>query len=606
MGKISNIIVKALHRLNNNFNGVIYAESAQTSNGTTIKELLNDKITFTLNNNVITLKYDTNVLGTISVPFITDDADDKFIFSDANGNVIASIGADGINSLNYNIIDSTSGEIKATIDASNIEDILNNNNNNYSSVTTNNDNKYILNSENSGFYFSDKDGNVVVYIDADGIHSAGYYDADGNEIKKQEETTTSVASNRFTNKNVFSLCDSLGSGGHWQETFCQEVGAKPFNKDLNGSDSTLKNNGLTLSCGGAATLHKVTFGWDGYSKDGLTSGQQRAINFVNQSVQEYGSKDYLLIENINDFNYFETTDITDEILENPGLLDPVFVEKTLQYNDILFNSAVEARNYFNTNIDTVLSNFTPSVNRSIVLKYGTTAYKFTVANNATTNGILRITINGVNYDTEITSGTSVSDILHKILIFNFNGYDNTSDDESVTISSNSVESSDYTVTVNDSTGAGVTVTKVSSTNYWSSVFTSHDVNDWLDTTKWSTYVTSMRAIMGLIEYLEQKLPNTHLIYVLMPRYPFKWDVYQKEDGTPDERAFKNVDIVKKFEKFLQMQKAVCEYYNLEYIDLAHTMGWNYTNMKNWYGNGTIHFNDNGHEYIGKFLANKLK
>lgn len=544
-----------------------------------------------------------------------DSDDEEFLFSDKDGHVIATIGADGIKALNYNIVN-TSGEILGSINDTNISDILsgkssNDDSDSDSDIPVNTGNKYVLNGEDDGFYFSDLDGNVVAYIDADGIHSVGYFDEDGEEITKTEsqQTTTATSTNRFTNKNVFSLCDSLGSGGHWQKVFCEEVGAKPFNRELNGADAELSAAGKTLSCGGAGTLHSVTWGWEGAMKGGLTSNQQRAINFVEMSAQTYGTKDYLFLENINDFNYFEYTDITEEVIADPGLMQPVFVEKTLLYTDRIFSNATEAKNYFYANMETVLAGFTPSVNRSVILKYGTAAFKFTVANAATTNGVLKITINGIDYDTEITAGTSVADILNDIFIYNFPGFENTSDDTSVTITAKTVETANYLVgtdiVISDTTGAGVTVVKSSTSGNWTSIFTSNDVNDWTDPTKWEHHVTSMRAIMGIIEYLEQKLPNTHLIYVLMPRFPTKYNLLQKADGTPDERAYKNQDIVKKFEWFLKMQKAVCEYYNLEYIDLAHTMGWNYTNMHKWFGEGTIHWNSTAHEYIGKFLANKL-
>lgn len=531
-----------------------YEKGKTTTKGNTVADELTNLANSKVNSN------ESNVS-------IIKDNDDTFYFADGNRNVIAKITKDGLQSIKF--LDKDGNEIVYTSIEKSIKDKI----------------------KQDGFYFTDAAGNVIASIDKKGIHAVNIYE-DGSNTPK---------SGWLNGKTIFSLCDSLGAGGAWQTLLAEMSGAK-FDQKLNGSQENM-NNGTSLSMGGAATLNTLFYGYEGYPK-GLSSQQQRAMNFVKLDETVYGAKDLLLIENINDLNYFRDVDKAEDITSIPS----IFVKHTPIFKDRIFATAVTARDYFTKNYVDVLTGIEPNVGTSLNFQIQTKGYDLTINSGATTAGTFTVNIGSESYPITVNSGMSAKEIAQSIYAFRFNGFKTSIDGATVKLTAELDDYIEATITCETDTDATYSLNRTENgLSYYPWVFKSHDVKGWQDISNWD-YAASLgfiSAVKGLFEYLAAETPKTKIVYVIAPRFMHKWNKFLRTDGTVDMEAYNNDEEVASYNEFIKAQIKVCELYNIEYVNLAKELGWNQANMKRVYGEGTIHWNSKGSEDIANFLFRKL-
>lgn len=543
------------------------------------------------------------------------DSSEEFSFCDSKGNVIAKINSQGLKAIAF--LDKDGNEIK-NIDVNKIK---------IENITSD--------KESDRFVFCDKFGKILAFIDSKGIKAVQFIDKEGNTIKYlhietsreeefvfcdkfgnviakidnkgihsiniKEDTSEETKSGWLNGKTIFSLCDSLGAGGGWQKLLAEMSGAK-FDQELNGSQENM-NNGASLSQGGSATLNTLFYGYEGQPK-GLASQQQRAMNFVSLDESIHGTKDFLLIENINDLNYFRDVDKAEDISTLPS----VFIKHTPIYKNRIFATAVEARNFFLENYTEVLSSIDPNVGTSLNFQLQTNGYDLTINNSSNTEGTFTVKIGSESYPITINSGMSAEEIAQAIYTFRFNGFKTSLDGATLKFTAESDEYIEAVISCETTTNVTYSLNRTESgIGYYQWLFMSKDINDWLDIDNWkySAVIGFVSAVKGLFEYLATETPKTKLIYLIAPRFMHKWNKFLRADGTIDMEAYNNDTEVKTYEEFIKAQIKVCELYNIEYINLAKDLGWNQSNMKRVYGESTIHWNNNGNIDIANYLFRKL-
>lgn len=565
-----------------------------------------DETTYKANNAVKSINKDeTKVL----------DKSEDFSFCDSKGNVIARINSKGIKAIAF--LDKDGNEVKyVDVDKIKIENIK-------------------KDKESDRYMFCDKEGNVIAYIDSNGVNAVQFIDKQGNIIKYlhietdreeefvfcdkfgnviakidktgihsiniKEDTSEETKSGWLNGKIIFSLCDSLGAGGGWQKLLAEMSGAK-FDQELNGSQENM-NNGISLSQGGAATLNTLFYGYEGQPK-GLASQQQRAMNFVKLDESIHGTKDFLLIENINDLNYFGDVDKVEDISNLPS----IFVKHTPIYKDKTFATPVEALNYFTENYTEVLSGIEPNIGTSLNFQIQTKGYDLMINDDATMDGTFTVNISDESYPISVTQGMTAEEIAQAIYTFSFKGFQTSIEGNKVKFTANLDEYIEAVITCETTTNVTYSLNRIEGNiGYYPQVFKSHNIDDWLDISHWkySGAIGFVSAVKGLFEYLATELPKTKLIFIIAPRFMHKWNKFLRADGTIDMEAYNNDADVKTYEEFIKAQIKVCELYNVEYINLAKELGWNQSNMKRVYGESTIHWNNNGDIDIANFLFRKL-
>lgn len=196
--------------------------------------------------------------------------DDAFYITDKDGNVIAKIDKDGIDSVGIKV----NGEDVAAGNAD------------------------IINEYQNALYVADKNGNVILKVDKNGLDAVGI----GGKTDGP-----------YTGKELISIGDSLSTGGKWQEWIAKWTGCN-FDENIN-----TNGNGEypAMSIGGTAIMPEVE-----------TSIYMRSLH-----VQHYNPGIIVIYAGQNDGRYFYMggNSVRDGIV---GTIDDSPYKKTVVYTEV--------------------------------------------------------------------------------------------------------------------------------------------------------------------------------------------------------------------------------------------------------------------------------
>jgi hypothetical protein len=435
--------------------------------------------------------------------------------------------------------------------------------------------------ETDTLYITDNAGNVIAKISAEGIKSVKFIDSDGEDI--------STKYNSLYGKSLYSIADSLGTDGVWQNKIADLTGME-FDSDINdGGDDT----SLALSVGGTS----ISSGSD-------NGGQRRMVRLASIDA----APDYIIWENINDLNLISEGDedvyeVSDEV--------PYMWTQDLTPIATVFDSQSAARDYWDTNYATILAAIDSSerlVGSQIKLSYTTNSIILEVTNGASADGNVEYTVGGTSYSIAVTSGMTASEVAALIEEWDYTDYTTSISDDTVTFTYTGTGSvGAYALTSYNSTGVVISDSTGSSegtVNIW---FTSKDTDDWETSSAWSQWTLNLyKWYKGLFEYVYKTFPNTKF-YVLIPdriAIDFNADTYKRADGSWDIDAFKEAD--GKYTSLVTMQKTVCEYYGVEYLDMTQTSNINLFNIETFGNSSNVHPTDEAYERWGEVISKLLK
>lgn len=318
--------------------------------------------------------------------------------------------------------------------------------------------------------------------------------------------------------------------------------------------------------------------------------------------------DIIIYENVNDNGFGRNKGTKD---------DKPFMLSSFYDKDTGVSSLQAVKDYFNDNFEALTTEFTPLVGTMIRLAYISQSFTFTVNSKATTNGTVKITIDGREYGIEVTTETSISDIVNLVSTQPFGEKNLTltnSTDNSCTYN-NSADSVITLPTFNaNGTGVGITVTENRSEIKYGYCFMSHDVSKWKDLSEWQAYseVTGFSVYKGLFEYLMTTFKNSWIFMTITPDwYVFNWDspdpTYLRADGTFDWDKVKAMLDEWHFGELNNFYRDVCSYMKVPVLDVEDESCVNIYNASEYYPINNVHFNQkaDGVERISQSIVRCL-
>lgn len=520
------------------------------------------------------------------------DKSDGFYFTDKDGNVIAKILQDGIHAVA--LYDKDGNKIGENTDVSieNIKDKL----------------------KLDGFYFTDAACNVIAKITKDGLQAIKLLDKDGNEIggtnvQGDDGTLPMIINNSLTpsprkvhplyGKDIYSFGNSLCTGT-WEQMLANITGAR-FNKEAN----KLTSWGGTFSGDEGGPLYNE----EGYGKNGdMPGGLRRAKNFVLMPKETYGNKDVIFFENVHD-GVSESEDISKFM--------PFMWTRYAIYEGQDFYDTNVAGRYFEENRSSVLQSVgftTPQVGTMVRMKVKVVTLPLVFSNGATANGSVKITINGNDFETEVTKGDSIEQVIDKISVWSFSdstGWKNKKLN-STTINLQYVggnSSSEDDIITFDGQGTGVIATvnsKTESISYRTHAFFSLDVSEWDSPEAWSYYVHHSRCYAqwkGVIEHIQKNCPETKMYMLLFPNSAYRKS-YARPDGSFDVEVFYASTQWKQHINNRRCLINIADYYNIPIIDLEKEM----CVMCNWetyFPENNVHMKNTLYQRFAEIIASKV-
>lgn len=503
--------------------------------------------------------------------------EDSYIITDKNGNKIASFDKGGLHVTSIEVLKDGS-----------LIDILNVIANKVDKV----DGKQ-LSSEDFTTELKEKLENLIVNEDILDVYD-GLCIVDGNGYKALEiDAHGDIRMNRNINsalsgKSLYTLCDSLGTAGHWQKKLCDITGMV-FDNNIN------VDKAHPLSAGGTKT-----------SVSGMGTFT-RAQNLVEYWKGSQGKPiDVLIIENINDMN---DAGGHGDINDSAWCLTQQIVLDNVQSN------SGAAESYFNNNVSSIVDGVTKKFGTTIRVPYSSgTAYRLQVTSKASQNGNITITIGSDVFIVGVNTSDNLSDIAFKIAEYDFTnaGYSVYQDSETSVILTRT--SSTQSVVVNtNSTGVVIsnnTTTGVSYLDYcyigstldsaeWSKL------GNWMEQVTWSpiSVVSLWARYKGLFDYLCKNLPDTKIFFMIAPRMSDAIaNTYKKTDGTYDVKAWMDANNSSTL-AVREIQKQVAKMYNIPVLDMWEEANFTLANAEyNYAGGSGVHPGINGYNRIGEAVA----
>lgn len=468
-----------------------------------------------------------------------------------------------------------------------------------------------------GFYFCDKDNNVIAKITGSGFQAIRFIDKEGNEIGTSKviggdgvipmiENNNLVPSPRKVHplfgKDIYSFGNSLCKGS-WEQMLANITGAK-FNKEAN----NLTSWGGTFSGDTGGPLYNE----EGYGKNGdMPGGLRRAKNFVLMPKGTYGNKDVIFFENVHDA-VSEEEDISDAV---PFMWTRYAVYESREFSGS--NAQGEANSFFNDNRTSILSEvgFTePKVGSMVKLKIKSITIPIIFTNGAASSGSVKITINGTDFETEVSEGDSIEQVIDKISVWSFSdstGWKNIKKDATTInlqyIGGNSSTEDDIIAFDGQGTGVEATIQeKTESISYRTHAFMSLDVADWDTPSAWRFYGnwTNMFSVWkGIVEYIQKNCPETQMYMCLFPNSVYKKS-YVRPDGSFDVEAFYNSSQWKDHLKNRRCLTEVAEYYNIPIIDLEKEMNV-MCNWETYFPENNVHMKNALYQRFAEIIASKI-
>ena len=147
--------------------------------------------------------------------------------------------------------------------------------------------------------------------------------------------------------------------------------------------------------------------------------------------------------------------------------------------------------------------------------------------------------------------------------------------------------------------AGVTI-------YNEYIFDSKNVADWTNTAKWAheyTQCTLYKAYKGLLEYLIETYPTASIYWMMPTRFGFDWtnSSYLNADGSFNADNYKQSSDYMSYKELVAVQKAVCEYYQIPYMDVDSLSGITANNASAYYQINNVHPLTVGYERWGETI-----
>ena len=540
------------------------------------------------------------------------DSSESFCFCDKSGNVIAIINPEGLQAIKF--LDKDGNEIvPISIDV--IESLIGGKAINEDGVSNlinlRFKNTGILSGTDDGFYFTDRNGNVIVKITSEGLQAIKFLDKDENEIggvdiEGEDNTVPILYANKLKSTLIrpHSLCGKYIYSIGDSHTYA-------YMKHLAELTGAIYNG----------DLHKHIL-----SENEKLPGVHTMCTQAHAIVEWYkkgNPVDALFIENVHH-------------LFNDGIdVDPY--ENNILYDGGSFSTYTEMQEEMKgTYFDNLLAENEPTPNGAFVVSVLTSVQRVQFAfssGDVCTGGSVSLKLedeSGETYSASITvdSGMTLADVVNKINTIQFDEFfhvwgnpnhhqdlgGKTYIDFQYTGNTDS-DNKNRKISINtDDTTANVIIssnTDASTSFDYHYCFWSRDISKWSDKSCWhyqsgGAFTTdSMKYYKAMVEILQKNIPNCKLYIWTCPNIAVDWNTNTTtddkismtyEDGSINIAKWKSSVKGSQDIKRAKGLNELAEYYNIPCLNVQDLWGVNVLNGKYFYKNNDVHLS--GGEYSG--------
>lgn len=390
----------------------------------------------------------------------------------------------------------------------------------------------------------------------------------------------------LSNYELFSLGDSLSSGGIWQAKVAEKTGCN-FDQTKN------VKSGAMLSVGGTSSF--------GNSFDNVL---WRTKNLIDQGyITGEGENAIVILENVNDgYKLFDgnaksiipATPIEGYSLDRFTSEGSTFLEEIA--DKAALNAVLRLTKSMpgkNLKIETL-----PTKEGDVTLYIGWAGPGRSYYN--------------IHLVPQATDEDTLQYVLDKILEYSYTGITDVIGDDGVSVDfSNGQSSTSYPVTVefSDTDGTGMTVTITDNPNAKTSVamyFTGDSTEEWTDTSKWQEGITYSQGWKSSIEMLQRAYPKLHIFVSLFPLHSVTASEYLLPSGAYDSVSY-NGERRMEIMRNMQVELAkIAEFYSLPFLNVFAECGIGINNMLTFYhASANVHPKPIGYERFGETVASQL-
>jgi hypothetical protein len=215
----------------------------------------------------------------------------------------------------------------------------------------------------------------------------------------------------------------------------------------------------------------------------------------------------------------------------------------------------------------------------------------------------------LDYGIHVLLTDSISDIIGKILEYNYGIVTDTEGDDNESVDFTTGNTTfPVTVSFNDIGNTGMTVTITQTNTAKRSIYRFFDgdsLSDWTDPTKWIATINFYRAWKGMIEFCQSNYPNALVVLLLFPYNAKSQNSYINPDGTSDENGYLESNAQVMIEGLYSEQSKIARLYRIPIIDAHHNIGISAANYSNFYNWSNVHPKGAGYKKAGKYIAKQI-
>lgn len=510
--------------------------------------------------------------------------------------------------------------------------------------------------KSDGFYFTDKEGNVIAKILSDGIHAVALYDKDGNKIGENTEVSLENIKDKLK-LDGFYFTDSVGNVivkitqyGLQAIKLLDKDGNEIGSVNVQGEDGTvpvIMNNKLVPSSIKGHPLygklvvslgdsHRTSAWYDKFCELTGSHRNTEIDKYIRDHQYDYDVCALMMGQAMALAKYCNDNDITPRLIliENchfGKITEDIDAYAPLREDNIIVKQYASSQNWkenFSADLPSILSSNTPKLRSVIKATYDTKKLTLPFSATAVNAGTIILTIDSQDFNITIEDGESLADAITKLNDWAFDDYTDWSNAETKgQIRNNSIElkyigdnvDASYNITFNGGT-TGITLGSISETTTSGTQryqFNSLDLGEWSTTTKWlpTNGRTCYPSMKGLLEYLKETFPLTEIVV-----WAVQWLSCYKptSDKQPNfahetyagsgvyalsiDEYYANTSVANYLSSKEGMRKAA-EYYNCRFLDVDKACGINIFNMfEGYYNENDLHPKVQGYERWGETLA----
>lgn len=402
----------------------------------------------------------------------------------------------------------------------------------------------------------------------------------------------------LSGKNLWTLWDSVGVNT-WQQYFVDLTGVT-FDAALNVKADN------PLSVGGTTSYPHETDG-----------GQARCLNLG--SYKNTKQIDYIFYENANDGGM-----ITFDGVYHPELAgtidDKAFMLSAYKtVSPQAFASNTEAKTWIENNWSTFLGYFSASEKKAGVIaripitpsQSTPNGSKITFSGTVTTAGQISFDWFGTTYAINVEVGDSLQYIVDKFLNYSFGAGSTDVDGGNgsliVFYYISGQSGAKITNFVGGNTGISATIVDAAGADDYCFAFKGDTASEFDDITNWDSArnLTLYSIYKGIVNYLQRTFSEANLYWVM----PFSLNpgsqsdtTYRDANGKLDMDKYKNSPSYKNRQNLFAIQKEVCEYYGVPYIDLFTQAGMGVNNLETYIPYNDVHPRAIGYKRYAEYMA----